>query len=128
MGPHGTESRTFLSGWSYGVPVGARAPEAARQFIRFMSDPQVQKERALRSGPLPTIERIYTDPEVLAFNPDYPKIRQMLRTARWRSEIPNYANVSKVIQRRLFSMLKAETSPEECLEALRTGVAEVANQ
>ncbi len=125
MGPHGTQSRTFLSGWSYGVPVGARAPETARQFIRFMTDPQVQKERALRGGPLPTIERLYSDPEVLAFNPEYQHIRGMLRTARRRSNIPNYPQVSKLIQRHLYTLLKAETSPEQCLEALRSGVAEM---
>ncbi len=128
MGPHGTQSRTFLSGWSYGVPVGARAPETARQFIRFMTDAQVQKERALRGGPLPTIERIYSDPEILAFNPDYQHIREMLRTARRRAEIPHYSQVSKVIQRHLYSLLKNEMSPEMCLEALRLGVAEFAGQ
>jgi len=125
MGPHGKASVTFLSGWLYGIPAGARAPQAAREFIRFMTSAQVQKERALRGGPLPTIERIYTDPEVLAFNPDYPKIRQMLRTAKWRSEIPQYPKVSRIIQKHLHAMLRGEVQPPECLSRLKTDIEEL---
>ncbi len=125
MGPHGEESVTFLSGWLYGIPVGARAPQAAREFIRFMTSPQVQKERALRGGPLPTIEGIYTDPEVLAFNADYPKIRQMLRTAKWRSEIPQYPKVSRIIQKHLHAMLRGEIQPPDCLTRLKTDIKEL---
>ncbi len=121
-GPHGKASVTFLSGWLYGIPVGARAPQAARQFIRFMTSPEVQKERALRGGPVPTLEQIYTDPEVLAFNPDYPEIRQMLHTAKWRSEIPQYPAVSRIIQTHLHAMLRGETQPPECLARLQSDI------
>ena len=123
VGPHGTESHTFLSGWLYGIPLGAQAPEAARQFIRFMTNTQIQKERALRGGPLPTIEALYTDPEVLAFNPDYPAIREMLGSARRRTDIPNYLEVSRAIQAHLHAMLKNETPPSQCFEAMRADVA-----
>jgi len=121
-GPHGDESRTFLSGWLYGIPKGARAPRAAREFIRFMTSPQVQKERALRGGPLPTIEHIYNDPEVLAFNPDYPKLRQMLRTAKCRKDIPHYSQVSRLVQQHLHAMLKGEITPAEAYDKLNAGI------
>lgn len=125
-GPHGEQSLTFLSGWLYGVPRGARAPQAARQFIRFMTSPQVQKERALRGGPPPTIEAIYSDPEVLAFNPDYPRIREMLRTAICRSEVPQYSRVSRIIQEHLHAMLRGDTDPGQCMRALQSHLIELA--
>jgi ABC-type glycerol-3-phosphate transport system substrate-binding protein len=84
-----------------------------------MTSPAVQKERALRGGPLPSIEKLYADPEVVAFNPDYPRLLQMLRTARRRADIPRYSEVSDALQSNLHRMLKGETSPGECLEALR---------
>ncbi len=126
MGPHGEQSLTFLSGWLYGIPRGARAPQAARQFIRFMTSPQVQKERALRGGPLPTIEAIYSDPEVLAFNPDYTGIREMLRTAICRSEVPQYSAVSRIIQEHLHAMLRNDMDPAGCMRALKNDLIELA--
>ena len=42
----------FLGGWHFGIPVNAKAPVAAGEFIRFMASPEIQKERAMRGGPL----------------------------------------------------------------------------
>lgn len=118
IGPLGSESITFLGGWHYAVPVGSKAPEAATQFIRFMTSHEIQKERSLRGGPLPTIGDLYFDPEVLAFNPDYPLLRRLLRTARKRNEIPHYMQVSGLIQAHLHPMIQGSTGPQETLDKL----------
>jgi len=118
IGPMGTESVTFLGGWHYAIPVGARAPETASNFIRFMTSYEIQRERSLRGGPLPTIPDLYTDPEVVAFNPDYPLLRRLLRTARKRHEIPHYGQLSRLIQAHLHRVLTGEVEPEEALAAL----------
>lgn len=118
MGPQGTQSVTFLGGWHYGIPVGARAPEAAANFIRFMTSYEIQRERSLRGGPLPTMEELFSDPEIVAFNPDYPLLRKLLRTARDRNEIPHYTQVSTLIQAHLHPVLTGEQEPEAALEKL----------
>jgi circadian clock protein KaiC len=123
IGPMGTESVTFLGGWSYGIPVGARAPETASNFIRFMTSYEVQRERSLRGGPLPTIPDLYNDPEVVAFNPDYPLLHRLLTTARKRHDIPHYSQVSGLIQAHLYRVLTGEVEPEAALEALSEEVA-----
>ncbi|MFP3902828.1 MAG: extracellular solute-binding protein, partial [Armatimonadota bacterium] len=117
-GPLGTSSHTYLSSWHYGIPRGARAPQSAREFIKFMTSTSVQKERALRGGPLPSIEALYEDHEVVAFNPDYPRLLKMLRTARRRANIPSYLQVSGVIQNHVHRLLRGELTPGECFGVL----------
>jgi len=117
-GPDGDAAYTFLGGWHYAIPLNARAPVAAGEFIKFMSSFEIQKERALRGGPLPTIESLYSDPDVLAFNPHYPLLREMLRTARRRHEIPHYTRISQLMQHHLHPVLLGEREPSEALEKL----------
>lgn len=122
-GPHGERGYTFLGGWHFGIPVNARAPVAAGEFIRFMASPEIQKERAMRGGPLPTISALYHDPDVLAFNPHYPLLYELLRTARRRHDIPHYLRVSRLIQRHIHPVLTGTRGVDEALEELCAQVA-----
>jgi len=118
VGPMGTEGYTFLGGWHYAVPRGAVAPSTARDFIRFMTSADIQKERALRGGPLPTLKDLYDDQEILAFHPHYRDLKKILMNARRREQIPNYARVSKTIQHHLYPVLQGQIEPEVALESL----------
>jgi len=122
-GPFGDRGYSFLGGWHFGIPVNAKAPVAAGQFIRFMAGAEVQKERAMRGGPMPTIGSLYRDPDVLAFNPHYPTLYELLRSARKRHEIPHYLQVSRLMQRRLHPVLTGDADPDEALEALHGEVS-----
>ncbi|MGM0493011.1 MAG: extracellular solute-binding protein [Armatimonadota bacterium] len=117
-GPRGERGFSFLGGWHFGIPVNARAPVAAGDFIQFMASPEVQKERAMRGGPLPTITSLYRDPEVLAFNPHYPTVYELLCSARKRNEIPRYMEVSELLQRHLHPVLTGEREPDATLDEL----------
>lgn len=125
IGPLGTQSITFLGGWHYAIPASARAPEAAGNFIRFMTSYEVQRERSLRGGPLPTIPELYSDPEIIAFNPDYPLLWKLLKTARKRHEIPAYNQISKLIQAHLHNVLTNNIAPEAALEALQKDIGAI---
>jgi circadian clock protein KaiC len=125
IGPLGTESITFLGGWHYGIPRGAKAPETAAEFIRFMGSYEVQRERSLQGGPLPTIPELYRDPEIIAFNPDYPQLERILKTARHREGIPHYNDISKLIQTHLHPVLTGESEPEVALAVLAAEVREL---
>lgn len=117
-GPHGDKGHSYLGGWHYAIPANARAPMAATEFIRFMTSYEIQKERALRGGPAPTFESLYSDPDVLAFNPHYPLLRQILRDARKRHEIPHYLRISQLIQHHVHPVLVGRKSVDEALEKL----------
>ncbi|MCD6359800.1 MAG: extracellular solute-binding protein [Armatimonadetes bacterium] len=117
-GPRGDKSHSFLGGWHYAIPANARAPMAAGEFIRFMTSQEIQKERALRGGPAPTIEALYSDPDVIAFNPHYPMLRQIMRDSKRRHEIPHYLRISQLIQHHLHPVLVGRKGVEETLEKL----------
>lgn len=125
VGPLGRAPHSFLGGWHYAVPRGAVAPSAARDFIRFMTGYDIQKERALRGGPLPTLKALYEDQEVLAFNPHYAQLKQVLATAKSRERIPNYSRVTQAIQRRVHPVLQGRVEPAEALEGLVCDVREL---
>ena len=87
-----------------------------------MTSHEIQKERALRGGPAPTIESLYTDPDVLAFNPHYPLLRQILRDSRKRHEIPHYLRISQLIQHHLHPVLTGRKDVDESLGKLAARV------
>ncbi len=117
-GPRGDVGHSFLGGWHYAIPANARAPMAATEFIRFMTSTEIQKERAMRGGPMPTIEALYSDPDVLAFNPHYPLLRQVLRNSKRRHDIPRYLRISQLIQHHLHPVLLGRKGVDETLEKL----------
>jgi len=114
-GPRGERSVSFLGGWHYAIPINARAPLTAAQFIQFMTSPQVQKERAMRGGALPTLKSLYDDHEILATHPHYRVLKEIVMSARSRHYIPRYLDVSAVMRRHLHAMLTGQTSPEDAV-------------
>lgn len=42
--PDGKNSTTWSGGWSVVIPKGAKHPEAAREFLKFMADPEAQEQ------------------------------------------------------------------------------------
>ena len=127
-GPHGDRGYSFLGGWHFGIPVNARAPVAAGEFIRFMASPEVQKERAIRGGPLPTLSALYHDPEVLAFNPHYPMLYELIQSARKRHAIPHYLRVSELLQRALHPVLTGDRDPDSALDEVEPAIRELVEE
>jgi circadian clock protein KaiC len=125
MGPSGSRPFTFLGGWHYAVPRSALAPQAARDFIRFMTSMDIQKERALRGGPLPTLKALYEDQEILAFNPHYRELQRILAYTRSREDIPSYAQVTRAIQRQLHPVLLGTADPAIALASLEEEVRRI---
>ena len=123
IGPRGTTGHTYLGGWHYAVPRTANAPSAACDFISYMVSAEVQKERALRGGPLPTLKALYDDEDVLAFNPHYRDVKAILAASRQRERIPRYPEVSRILQRCLHPALQGRTEPASALEAAASEIA-----
>lgn len=127
-GPSGQRGYSYLGGWHFGIPVNARAPVAAGQFIQYMASAEVQKERAMRGGPLPTIASLYRDPEIIAFNPHYPTVYELLRSARKRNDIPRYMEVSRLMQDHLHPVLTGQIAPDAAFDELVAAVRELIHQ
>ncbi|HEU4323669.1 MAG TPA: ABC transporter substrate-binding protein [Roseiflexaceae bacterium] len=69
-GPDARNADT-LGGWQLMLNKNSQNKEAAAEFIKFLTSPEIQKFNSLQRSLLPTRPAIYDDPEVLAANAYY---------------------------------------------------------
>jgi trehalose/maltose transport system substrate-binding protein len=73
--PAGSARRaSVLGGWYLGISKRSRHRAEAIEFVKYMLSRQVQSERALQSGFLPSDRSLYRDPAVLKSIPFFPSI------------------------------------------------------
>jgi trehalose/maltose transport system substrate-binding protein len=66
-----------LGGWQLMVNKNSQNKEAAVEFVKFLTSPEVQKARALELSNLPTRPALYDDPDVLKLNPYYKPLKDV---------------------------------------------------
>ncbi len=87
-----------VGGWQLGVSRYSRAPEAAVEFVRYMTSPEVQTYRAVVGSFVPTIPDVSARPEVLAVMPFLETLKDVVRVTRPSRETgERYNEVSTVI-------------------------------
>ena len=64
-----------LGGWQLMVSKFSKEQEAAEEFVRYLCSPELQKSYSIERSHLPTIASIYDDPQAIAANPYYPKLK-----------------------------------------------------
>ncbi len=98
--PHfpGHASAATLGGWQLGVNRHSRHPQAAAQFVRFMTSRAAQKALALAYGLNPSRRGLYDDPELRAAQPHLAQLRGIFERARPRPVTPRYVRISQVLQ------------------------------
>ena len=107
--PHfpGHDSASALGGWQFGINRYSKHPEAAWQFIRFMTSAASQKILALESGLAPTRRSVYEDPLIQQKAPHLKAFLPAFEKARPRPLSPVYPMISQELQR-FFSRAIAE--------------------
>jgi ABC-type glycerol-3-phosphate transport system substrate-binding protein len=99
--------------------------EAAWAFIRYLSAPEQQKERALRGGYLPTREDCYEDGEILFGVPVITLAREAIRSVRSRPVTPFYQDMSLAMAGRFHASLAGTVAPERAAEMLNGELEEI---
>ena len=61
-----------LGGHNYAIAKNAENKGTAIDFLKFMSSEEVQKSNTLATSNSPTLEKLYTDPDVLKKLPFMP--------------------------------------------------------
>ncbi len=79
-GPEGQHSAT-LGGWQLAVSKYSDQQEAAIEFVKFLTSEAEQKRRATEASFAPTIKTLYDDPDVLAANPFFAQLGEVLEGA-----------------------------------------------
>lgn len=70
----GARHADTLGGWQIMVSQYSEAQDAAKEFAKYITSPEVQKAYAIERSLLPTIADLYSDSDVLASNPFFEKL------------------------------------------------------
>jgi multiple sugar transport system substrate-binding protein len=102
-GPDGKSAAT-LGGWGFAVSSRSRYPDAAWNFIRFATRPEQLRQLYSKAGRIPSRKSLVPD-----------EFQEIVRNARSRPRIPEYAQASDILQRWLSAALAGIETPEKAL-------------
>jgi multiple sugar transport system substrate-binding protein len=106
-----------LGGWGLGMAASTRHPEAAWEVIEYFTSAAVQRKLILAAGYVPSRTALFTDPQIVAKYPHYPKLLEISQTAVLRPPIAQYAQVSDILQRYLSAALTDRLTPDRAMQA-----------
>jgi multiple sugar transport system substrate-binding protein len=105
--PHfpGKSSAACLGGYQYGVNAASKEKDAAIDFLRYMSKPEVQLHFAITQGLAPTRSAVFDDPALGKANPFMQSLKSVFVGALPRPVTPAYPQVSLVLQSQISKAL-----------------------
>ncbi|WP_420347252.1 ABC transporter substrate-binding protein [Pelagibius sp.] len=113
----------MLGSWLLAVPADAKNPERARDFIDFLTSPEMQKTLALEVGIPPTRASVYKDAEVIDRYRWYPAQVEALQNAQPRPRITQWSRVEAILGDYLQLALIGEMEPKDALEEANGKIA-----
>lgn len=101
------------------ISATSKYPDAAWEFIDFLSAPEQQKFRAVKGSYLPTRTALYDDAEIKETVPVVALAREALQHTRPRPVSPFYSDMSLEMQEQFNASLLGDISPEEAAQTLK---------
>ena len=109
-----------LGGHNYAIAKNAENKGTAADFIKFMASPEVEKASTLATSNAPSLEELYTDPEITKKFPFYDKLLQSIQGAKPRPKAVEYGDVTLAIQDAAYGALQGQTAPDAALQQLQS--------
>jgi multiple sugar transport system substrate-binding protein len=106
-----------LGGWGLGISKSSKHPEEAWKAIKYFTSEEAQRRFILNAGYVPSRRALFTDPEIIAKYPHYPKLLEIVDKAVLRVPIAQYAQASDILQRYLSAALTNSMTPENAMKA-----------
>lgn len=119
-GPDGKKGGT-LGGWQLAVSKYSQSPDAAADLVMFLSSKASQKQRAIEGAYNPTYPELYEDKDVLAANPFFADLKDVLATAVPRPSTvtgAKYNDVSQSFWNGVHDVLSGKTSGADAARKL----------
>ncbi len=114
----GRRSQACRGGWGFGIPRNAAHPQAAERAITYFTSAAAQRQFVLGSAHLPSRTALFETPEIVAQYPFFPQILEILEhNSVFRPQIPQYDQVSRILQAHLWQVLVGQTTPEAAMTA-----------
>ncbi len=109
-----------LGGWNLAVPLNTKNPGGALAVIKYMAEPDVQKDMFLNHSQPPVIESVYDDPDVAAQIPFASQLKASLESAKPRPKSPVYPMISRAIYENVYDVINGDAD----VDATVTKIAE----
>jgi trehalose/maltose transport system substrate-binding protein len=119
------EHAATIGGWQLAVPASSRNPRLAADLIRYLVSAEVQRERAVTAGYIPSRPALLKDPAVLAATPYMATAADKRLTLVARPATVTgvwYPEVSARVQRAVFAVLAGREDADAALAALARGL------
>lgn len=100
----GHASAAALGGWGFAISRLTRNPEAAWQLVEFLTRPEQLSKIQSRLGRIPARKKLVP-----------PEFAAIVKSARMRPPIPEYAQASDILQRWLSAALTSRVTSENAL-------------
>jgi len=95
----------FFEGWGFSINKYSDNPEASAKVLEVMFDFPVQKLFNLSQGPVQAHMDVYSDPDVIANNPNIPLIQKVADTAIPPIPSPKFADIASILSEELHAAL-----------------------
>lgn len=113
----GKQSGACLGGWGFGISKNSKHQREAWQVIEYFNQPDIQRQYFLETGYVPSRKSLFTDDILVAQYNYLPALLQGVQNAVLRPPIPQYAQVSDILQRYLSAALTGSKTPEAAMKA-----------
>jgi multiple sugar transport system substrate-binding protein len=117
----GNKTASTLGGWQLGINTFSQYPEAAEQFIQYLTSPLVQKKLALTIGYKPTRKSLYRDEDLLREQPFIVGLYNVFMNAKPRPLSPYYMAMTQIMQSEFSAAVSGKKSPELALKTIKKG-------
>jgi multiple sugar transport system substrate-binding protein len=100
----GMKGTATLGGWGFAVSRLSRNPDVAWEFVQFATLPEQLQELYSKAGRIPARKSLVPE-----------QFQEIVRNAKVRPRIPEYAQASDILQRWLSAALTGTATPEDAL-------------
>ena len=113
--------------WSFGVPKSSKNPDAAWEFVKWVTSRDIAHQRALMGGS-PAYGDFYSDPDILAKFPYLTKALDILKAGKGLPLITKQQDLVATLGRELSEAASKRKTPQEALDAIAAKLTELATQ
>jgi trehalose/maltose transport system substrate-binding protein len=108
-----------LGGHNLAIAKFAENKGTAVDFAKFLNSKETQKSNTLATSQSPTVEELYSDPDVVKKLPFMDIQLKSVQTAVPRPKVVEYGDVTLAIQDAAYGALQGQTQPDAALQALQ---------
>jgi trehalose/maltose transport system substrate-binding protein len=109
-----------LGGHNFAISKFAENKGTAVDFIKFMTSKETEKSNCLATSSTPSLEELYSDPDIVKKFPYMPIELKSVETAKPRPKVVEYGDVTLAIQDAAYGALQGQTAPDAALQQLQT--------